>query len=161
MSTPSRLHHNASGINQVSRSSPSPSLSLIGNFSNRLDRYPGLTQLVISTEGTFMSHVLHQYDLDLYAGTLVSIILSDMGMSRWNIIHENKFSIIELEYSDFVANFSFILPEELLEDTRADYDFLKELIQAHWVKHDYAAVHYPPVFKMVGAYYVFEISFDV
>lgn len=107
-----------------------------------------------------MSHVFHRYDIDLYAGTMMDLILRELADSRWNIIHEGKFALYDFEYEDFVANFSFIVPEFTIEDTRADYDLLSAMIRERWTELDYPDVFYPPRFQVLGSYYVFEIEFE-
>lgn len=108
-----------------------------------------------------MSHVLNRYDTDLYAETMMGLILRELADSRWNIIHEGKYTLCTFEYEDFVANFSFIIPETTIEDTREDYELLSTMIREKWVELDYPEVHYPPRFQMLGCFYVFEIEFEM
>ena len=107
-----------------------------------------------------MSHVYHRYHLDLYVDALVGVILQEMAWSRWSIVHEGRFSMGEMSYEEFVANFAYIVPIEYLEHTREDYLFLRELIMKHWSDSDFADIHHPPVFDIVGNFYVFEFTFE-
>lgn len=98
-------------------------------------------------------------DINTYADSLMSMVLSSIAISRWRIIHEGMSYPYALDYEDFVACFAYMVPERLFDDVLHDFEVLMAHVYEDWQRLDYPEVILPMKFQSRNNFYVFELAF--